>query len=444
MTNDSSAALFLRMARIAMLALLVAALPGLVSAQAPQLVVDDPNDSTLNLRAGPGTGHPVILRMPNGTVATLLDQQGDWARIRHESGQEGWAYYHYLIDERPGQPAAMIVQNPRRDDLNTRAGPGTNYRVLSSLRNGTAVLVFARRGDWVWLRMSDGRSLGWAYEPFLIPAPERAPMPPAAPPAVAAPQPPAAAPPASPPPVLQPPQQRVILSAREPYAVLYAGPDDATARLSRWANGTRVTELAEFEGWAEVITPDGARGWMEGLWLVTPEEWARDQGRPAPAEAGPTITPSAPSSAVLPPLILEGSQEIRTRGMGAGTVLSHISTCPVMLVLDRDDLPRLAFEPCEMEFVDLTEAGDLAVRSYSQPLRVHEGTEPLDRTAPDFVDQLAAWLRTYFETHPNARSVMVQPVGEGVFIRLDMEEIPYAGFVFHEENILQLAPMGAP
>jgi uncharacterized protein YraI len=303
----SGIALSLRMALMAALALLLAAIMATAPAMARQLVVDDPNDTTLNLRAGPGTGHRIIIRMPNGTTATLLEMQGDWARIRHESGQTGWAYYHYLIDERPGQPAAMIVQNPRRDDLNTRAGPGTNYRVLNRVRNGTAVLVFARRGEWVWLRVSDGRSLGWAYEPFLIPAPERAPRPPAPPVAATplAPVPPtappvaelpAAHPPTAAPSVAYPPQARVVLSAREPYAYLYAGPDDATAILSRWANGTPVTELRDFEGWVEVITPDGARGWMDGIWVVTPEQWELDQRSPAPMPLHPAPgSPAAPS-----------------------------------------------------------------------------------------------------------------------------------------------------
>lgn len=176
MTKRLATALSLRLALFAILAVLVAAFPGVTGAQAQQLVIDDPNDRTLNLRAGPGTGYQIIMAMPNGTVAMLLGQQGNWAHIRHESGQTGWAYYHYMIDERPGQPAAMIVQNPRGDDLNIRAGPGTDYRVLTVLNNGTTVQVFAQRGDWVWLRMSDGRSLGWAYGPFLISAPERGPI----------------------------------------------------------------------------------------------------------------------------------------------------------------------------------------------------------------------------------------------------------------------------
>lgn len=458
-----------RMALIVALVLLVAALMASAPATARPLVVDDPNDTTLNLRAGPGTGHRIIMAMRNGTTATLLEQQGDWARIRHESGQEGWAYYHYLIDERPGQPAAMIVQNPRRDDLNTRAGPGTNYRVLNRLLNGTTVLVFARRGDWVWLRMSDGRSLGWAYEPFLIPAPARAPMPPA----VAVPQPPAAVPPASTPPVPQPLQQRVILSARAPYAVLYAGPDDATARLSRWANGTRVTELAAFEGWAEVITPDGTRGWMEGMWLVTPEEWARDQGspapmpllpapgspaaqspeqpapeQPAPAPPPPTaavppapapVTPPVSPAAEAPPaLILTGTREIRIRGMGEGQMLSHVSRCEITLTVDPEGRAQLTFEPCAMEIVDLGDDGSLTVVTHATGRRVHRGDTVFDLSATDFPVQLAGWLRGYFETREGVRMVMVQPVGSGFFLRIDHEEVPFEGFLFHEESVIEL------
>lgn len=455
MRNPNTAASPLRAMLMAALALLVAALVSIAPATAGQFVVDDPNDTTLNLRAGPGTEHRIIMAMRNGTIAALLEQRGDWARIRHESGQTGWAYFHYLIDERPGQPAAMIVQNPRRDDLNTRAGPGTNYRVLNRVRNGNTVLVFARRGDWVWLRMSDGRSLGWAYEPFLIPAPERAPLPPAPPPVATPPvaaQPPTppvagapATPPAAAPSPAYPPQARVVLSAREPYAYLYAGPDDATAILSRWANGTPVTELRDFEGWAEVITPDGARGWMDGIWVVTPEEWELDQRSPAPMpvpagppEPAPALLQAPPAPQAPRTLILTGTREIRTRGMGQGQMLSRVSRCDITLAVDPEGRARLIFEPCAMELVDIGEDGQLTSTSHATGRLVHTGETLLDRDAPDLSAQLGAWLLGYFEARDGVRSVTMQPVGNGFFLRIDYEEVPFEGFLFHDENIIEL------
>jgi N-acetylmuramoyl-L-alanine amidase len=58
--------------------------------------VYSPNDGFLNLRTGPGTGYAVIERMYNGTWVQILERSGNWVRVFHEYGSEGWAYSKYL------------------------------------------------------------------------------------------------------------------------------------------------------------------------------------------------------------------------------------------------------------------------------------------------------------------------------------------------------------
>jgi len=63
----------------------------------PYLQIADPKDGWLNLRTGPGTQFQVILRMYNGSWVEVLEQQGNWVRVRHQpSGAEGWAYRPYM------------------------------------------------------------------------------------------------------------------------------------------------------------------------------------------------------------------------------------------------------------------------------------------------------------------------------------------------------------
>ncbi len=54
------------------------------------------NDGFLNLRTGPGTNFAIIRPMYNGSWVEILEQAGNWVRVYHESGDEGWAYRTYL------------------------------------------------------------------------------------------------------------------------------------------------------------------------------------------------------------------------------------------------------------------------------------------------------------------------------------------------------------
>ncbi|MDJ0824738.1 MAG: SH3 domain-containing protein [Rhodobacter sp.] len=58
--------------------------------------VYSPGDGFLNLRTGPGTNFAVITRMYNGSWVEILERSGNWVRVFHEFGDEGWAYAKYL------------------------------------------------------------------------------------------------------------------------------------------------------------------------------------------------------------------------------------------------------------------------------------------------------------------------------------------------------------
>lgn len=56
-----------------------------------------PTDGFLNLRTGPGTQFAIVMRMYDGTWVEVLESQGSWVRVMHQSGAEGWASAKYLI-----------------------------------------------------------------------------------------------------------------------------------------------------------------------------------------------------------------------------------------------------------------------------------------------------------------------------------------------------------
>jgi uncharacterized protein YgiM (DUF1202 family) len=60
------------------------------------LAVVPTNDGALNLRTGPGTEFDVIRRLSTGERVRVLETVGNWHRVRHPSGDEGWASARYL------------------------------------------------------------------------------------------------------------------------------------------------------------------------------------------------------------------------------------------------------------------------------------------------------------------------------------------------------------
>ncbi|MCC5985424.1 MAG: SH3 domain-containing protein, partial [Rhodobacteraceae bacterium] len=157
---------------------------GPVAAQGVRMVVEDPENLALNLRAGPGIDYPVIRLLTNGTRVAVLELAENWAYVRDPAagtegwGTEGWAWYHNLIWD--GARAVPVqIFHPESDGLNIRNGPGTGFRLLTRLPNGTRAAAFEQRGNWVWLRRPEGTPLGWAHVAYLheTPAPAPAPAP---------------------------------------------------------------------------------------------------------------------------------------------------------------------------------------------------------------------------------------------------------------------------
>ncbi len=59
--------------------------------------VYSPNDGYLNLRTGPGAQFRIVQKMYNGSKVEVLEYNGKWRRVRHESGSVGWAHGRWLV-----------------------------------------------------------------------------------------------------------------------------------------------------------------------------------------------------------------------------------------------------------------------------------------------------------------------------------------------------------
>jgi SH3 domain protein len=68
----------------------------------------------------------------------------------------------------PSLSAADFVRDEIR--INMRSGPGLEYRIVQLLRSGDEAKRLAERGDWIQVRLRDGKE-GWVPSGYLTPKP---------------------------------------------------------------------------------------------------------------------------------------------------------------------------------------------------------------------------------------------------------------------------------
>jgi uncharacterized protein YraI len=188
------------------IALVVALVPGVV--EQPAAAQGDPHGWTaydLNMRAGPGSEHAVIVALPSGTALVFEGRNGDasWMLARTLDGaHRGWLSSLYLTfapgmtgmqfpvtgEIVQGAAAAPADPAPQADDsapqpapaagggtvrtayaINVRSGPGANYAALGSVAGGVVIVPEARNGDasWVLGHTEDGSVRGWLSSLYL-------------------------------------------------------------------------------------------------------------------------------------------------------------------------------------------------------------------------------------------------------------------------------------
>ena len=144
--------------------------------------------ANLNLRTGPSTSYSVVTVLPQGaTVEIRGGAQGEYLPVAY-NGTSGWAHGNWIStggaapapdpEPEPGDGgvtgSATVTEN-----LNLRQGPGTDYGVITVLRQGTTVEVRgSAQGEYY--PVSQNGTSGWAHGGWLniggsTPDPEPAP-----------------------------------------------------------------------------------------------------------------------------------------------------------------------------------------------------------------------------------------------------------------------------
>lgn len=108
--------------------------------------------TALNLRSGPGTNYPIIGELKKGQTVTRIGTSGSWSII--ELGNTK-AYAHSSYLRAAGGTSASGTTMYSTGRINVRSGPGTGYKVLTTLNKGDAVSVLGTVGNWSIIKWND-------------------------------------------------------------------------------------------------------------------------------------------------------------------------------------------------------------------------------------------------------------------------------------------------
>lgn len=106
----------------------------------------------VNMRSGPGEGHPADWRLDRGYPLKVIGRQGTWLKVIDFENDTGWVH-RPLTSDTPHHVVKVKTAN-------MRSAPTTQSRIVSKLSYGDVLKTLKRSGDWVKLQRKSGVS-GW-------------------------------------------------------------------------------------------------------------------------------------------------------------------------------------------------------------------------------------------------------------------------------------------
>lgn len=158
----------------------VTELPQQGAAATTQMTVQTGNDGKLNLRAEKSTSSRSIARYPNGTQVTVLEQSGEWAKVK-VGNHTGYMMLKFLVGQAVSQPSTedtpttqtpatasgvKTVATGNDGKLNLRDEPRSGARIMAKFPNGTQVTILDAL-DSTWDLVRAGGQTGYMMDKFL-------------------------------------------------------------------------------------------------------------------------------------------------------------------------------------------------------------------------------------------------------------------------------------
>ncbi|OMD23263.1 hypothetical protein BJP48_27155 [Paenibacillus odorifer] len=145
--------------------------------------------SSLNVRDEPAKNATVVGSIKNGARVTVTDEQHGWLKVKAGS-TSGWVAGYYLkkvnsnslqssasgtsIATKTNTASSTSANASSRtskatvtaDSLRIRSGPGTQYKVLGSLKAKDTVTLLLHQNGWARIRTASGET-GWVAEQYI-------------------------------------------------------------------------------------------------------------------------------------------------------------------------------------------------------------------------------------------------------------------------------------
>ena len=133
----------------------------IVHAIADQIVVTEPS---VYVRKGANIHDPIIKEIKAGSVYDVLEEEGDWIKIKLSDEQFGWVANWVVTGYQKANlsPDSGIVT---ADGLRVRNGPGNDFKVLGNLPNGEVIQIKEVQNDWILLNYNGVH--GWVNRHYV-------------------------------------------------------------------------------------------------------------------------------------------------------------------------------------------------------------------------------------------------------------------------------------
>ncbi|MFP7297512.1 SH3 domain-containing protein [Neobacillus niacini] len=128
-------------------------------------------ESTVNIRNGPGLSYQLVKQVKKGEKFTVLKEKGDWIQIQLSAAKTGWVANWVVTKSSNGTTTTSSGNSKGRsaeantNQLRVRSGPGTSFRIISSLNKGQIVSVVDENENWLKISASFGE--GWVAREYM-------------------------------------------------------------------------------------------------------------------------------------------------------------------------------------------------------------------------------------------------------------------------------------
>ena len=130
-----------------------------------------------NMRRKPSTRSQIVMKLKQGDLVSLLEQQGDWFKVQLPDNSHAWAFKS-IVAQKKETALQLEAAKPEQAEISPedmsakltvavktgiiRSLPSTSSDVVLKLKQGAVLTQIKREGDWLKVQLSGGR-IAWAH-----------------------------------------------------------------------------------------------------------------------------------------------------------------------------------------------------------------------------------------------------------------------------------------